>query len=112
MINKEEFIKSLSRQGFLWSYDPAKVTLLPDEIIIEQTLIYADTHEIQTLFKIYDPKTIKKVWKKNLLPDTRYRKLNYFLAKFFFNYKNPNTILNVRHESRLEKLQSLVAQNT
>ena len=111
MPDKEKLINLLAQQGFLWSYDPAKVGSLPDEIIIEHTLIYADTPQIQTLFEIYNAKTIKKVWKKSILPNIRYRKLNYFLAKFFFNYRHPNILLNQHHETRLEKLQRLVAEN-
>lgn len=111
MSEKEKLIDFLSEKGFLWSYDPAKVRSLPDEIIIEHTLIYADTPQIQTLFEIYDPKKIKKIWKKNILPNLRYRKLNYFLARFFFNYANPYSILNKHHETRLEKFQRLVTEN-
>ena len=111
MTDKEAFIILIAQKGLLWSYDPSKVTLLPDEIIIEQTLVYADTPQIQTLFKLYDPKNIKKVWKQHILPDERHKKLNYFLARFFFNYRNPILVINRKYETQLEKLQRLVAKN-
>ncbi len=111
MTNKEKFIKQLSASGYLWSYDPNCVTLLPDDIIIEHTLVYADTPDIQKLFALYDLKKIKKVWQTHLLPDSKYRKLNYFLAIFFFNSKNPTALLNKKYETRLEKLQRLAAEN-
>ena len=39
-MTKKQFYNRLKKQNIFWSYDSS--TILSDEIIIEQTLIYAD----------------------------------------------------------------------
>lgn len=54
-------------------------------IIIEHVLIYGDVDDIYELLDEYGVETCKEVWLNAIVPDDRYRKLNFFLAKFFFN---------------------------
>lgn len=84
---KEELISILIKIGALWSYDSVKIkNNLPDNIIIENTLKYADLPEILLLFKIYDKNHIKKVWEKTMKFDTRFIKLNYYIGRVLFNF--------------------------
>jgi hypothetical protein len=108
MTKKELFLK-LKKQNIFWSYDTSSV--LSDEVIIEQTLIYGDVDDILSLFSIYGQIKIKEVWDEKMVPDTRYIKLNYYLGKFFFNIKNINLYLkkNSLANSRYERIKRLTA---
>lgn len=55
-----------------------------EEIIIEHTLRYADVDEIKAVIVRYGVEKCKQIWERELIPDDRMRKLNYFLAKFIF----------------------------
>lgn len=108
-MTKKQFFLKLKKQNIFWSYDTSSI--LTDEIIIEQTLIYADVADIQNLFSIFKLAEIKKVWEQKIVPDSRYRKLNYYLGKIFFNINNIDAFLNKKSllNSRYEKIRKLTA---
>ncbi len=87
-LKKEQLLKTLSRKGLLWSYNPERVMYLADNIIIEHTLAFGDVPELQALFSIFLPETIQKVWLERLVPDERYRKSNRYLGLFFFDIQD------------------------
>jgi hypothetical protein len=81
--------KLIERHGF-WSYDLKCDTIIPDDILIEKTLLYLDIDEINMLFTIYPNKKIKQIWRERLvIQDDYYRKLNKLLAWMYFDIKNP-----------------------
>jgi hypothetical protein len=106
-MTKQGLYTKLKKQNIFWSYDTS--TMLSDEVIIEQTLIYADVDDIQSLFTLFDNKGIKKVWEQKIVPDARYEKLNYYLGKLFFNIKNIDAFLEKKKikYSRYEQLKQL-----
>jgi len=108
-MTKKQFYNRLKKQNIFWSYDSS--TILSDEIIIEQTLIYADVDDIQTLFVLFNPLAIKKVWDQKIVPDFRYKKLNYYLGKLFFNIVDMNKYLQKKSKenSRYEQLKKFIA---
>jgi hypothetical protein len=59
---------------------------IPDETLIEKTLIYLDLEEIDILFKIFPDERIRMVWKERILrQEPLYHNLNKFIAWFYFN---------------------------
>jgi hypothetical protein len=67
-------------RNLFWSYSSP-----PNQnVIIEHTLKYDDVDSIKLLLKKYDEKVCRDVWEKTIVPDKRFRKLNFFLAKFIF----------------------------
>ncbi len=108
-MTKKDFFSKLKKQNIFWSYDTSSV--LNDSIIIEQTLIYADVEDIKLLFLVFKPSEIKQVWAKKIVPDNRYRKLNYYLGKIFFNIKNIDAYLKKKSlaNGRYEQLKKLIA---
>jgi len=70
----------MKTKNLFWSYNG-----LPNDIlVIEHTLKYDDVDSIKSLLKKYGVKNCREVWEKTLVPDKRFRKLNFFLAKFIF----------------------------
>ena len=77
-------------KAYFWSYDfNGNFDNLPKEIIIEKVLYYGTVEELKFIFNHFEKKEIRKIWKKTLLNDNRYDKLNFYLALFFFQVKSP-----------------------
>jgi len=83
-MDKSEFIQQLKNHHIFCSYDVDKTDKIPDNLVIEHTLIYADVDEIRLLLFLYGKEIVMKVWKERIIPDKRFYKLNYYLGKVFF----------------------------
>lgn len=70
----------MKTKNLFWSYRSSP----NDNVIIEHTLKYDDVDSIKTLLQTYGNERCRKIWEKTLVPDERFRKLNFFLGKFIF----------------------------
>ncbi|MFK5927637.1 MAG: transposase [Desulfuromusa sp.] len=83
---KQELFNQIRDSGLFWSYAPdiqydaEKATLL-----IETVLKYADMPDIKIVIGIFGVRHVKKIWDACLKNDARFKRLNYFLARVFFN---------------------------
>ncbi len=83
--DKQELFSLTKQKGLFWSYDnKLEYSQTLDDILIETLLKYGDFAELKKLFLLYGKRIVKKVWKEKLIDDTRFSKLNYFLARIFF----------------------------
>ena len=78
----DKTVKEQNKKAIFWSYSeiPGNKSTL-----IEHTLKYADVTDIKAILSEFGADTCIEVWQKTLLPAKRFRKLNFFLAKFIFN---------------------------
>lgn len=108
-MTKLEFIDHIFQQNWLWSYNPQAKDQLSDTIIIEHSLLFGDVEDLQLLFVLYDDSDIRATWLERLVPQTRYRKLNTYLAKFFFHIDNADEFINnhIIEYPRLEQFRLL-----
>ena len=108
-MTKKELFNILNAKKAFWTYDVKKVSEISDTLLIEHTLLWGDVKELKALFSLYEFNTIKNIWNLYLVPDTRYEKLNYYLAKFFFDIKNIKVYLKKKtfENSRYQKLKKL-----
>ena len=85
-------IEKLREEKCFWSYAPDFAESdVPDEIIIEKTLVYLDLDEIKALFELYGKQKVKRVWLERLVPQGDYLyTLNRFFAWFYFKVKQPD----------------------
>ena len=80
-------------------------TQVPDEILIEKTLLYLDIEDINKLFTIYPYKKIKQVWRERLVIQGDYfGKLNKLLAWMYFGIKNPEKYIKRTVNQHIHKL--------
>ncbi len=83
-----------------------------NDLIIEHTLKYSDIDEIKALLEKFGITKCKEVWERTLLSDGRLKKLNYFLAKFFFNISDDDLTIKdyFKHHTttRAERLNELL----
>ena len=90
----EDILHKLKAENCFWSYDKDSIKDVPDDILIEKTLVYLDLPEIDALFSIFPFQKVKKVWLKHLVPQGEYLyTLNRFLAWYYFHIKRPDAYL-------------------
>lgn len=90
-IDKEILSKKLIERNNFWSYKMQHDTHIPDDILIEKTLIYLDIDDINKLFELFPYRKIKQVWRNRLvIQGDYYRSLNKLLAWMYFDIKNPD----------------------
>lgn len=52
-VIKQELLSKLKQEHCFWSYDEASIKDIPDDMLIEKTLLHLDLDEINQLFLIY-----------------------------------------------------------
>lgn len=89
-----DLLQKLKAENCFWSYNSDSVKDVPDDILIEKTLVYLDIPEIDTLFQLFPFKKIKKVWLEQMVPQGEYLyTLNRFLAWYYFHVRRPDQYL-------------------
>jgi hypothetical protein len=109
---KEKLFDQMKTKGLFWSYDPG-MDYDPgkDELLAETVLKYADIDDIKTLFTLYGKRWLRKLWKKQLKNDSRFKKLNYFLARVFFGMNVEASDFAEVKNDRTEKLRLFAEAN-
>lgn len=107
--NKRHILfRKIRDKGLFWSYSsdivygPEKINLL-----IETVLKYADLDDIRTVFELFGKRAVAAVWVKQMKADARFKKLNYFLARIFFDMDVEADEFNQAKQTRAEKLRLL-----
>jgi hypothetical protein len=91
---QDQLISKLVLKNRLWSYDLSNGVAIPDDVLIEKTLIYLDIDDIHLLFELYPYKKIKQVWLERIaIQGDFFARLNKLLAWMFFGIKNPEKYL-------------------
>lgn len=110
---KSDFIKALIDRNFFWSYAFIDVSNIPDDLLIEHVLGYGEPEDIINLKKYFKLSQIKEVWQRLLLPDSRFKNANVWLAKVFFNIKQTEHYINKysRQNSRHDHLRLLASKD-
>lgn len=105
---KQELIRKLIDGNRFWSNDTNNGQEIPDEILIEKSLVYLDIEDINQLFKLYSRRKIKKVWRNRLvIQGDYYKMLNRFLAWMYFDIKKPDQYINRILNDHDKKLQCI-----
>lgn len=91
---KQELLAKLKQEHCFWSYNAGSIQDIPDDILIEKTLLHLDLEDINLLFQIYPFKKIKQVWLDYLIPQEEYLyTLNRFFAWYYFKMKKPDVYI-------------------
>lgn len=102
---KKELLTKLKEEHCFWSFNDSSINEIPDDILIEKTLLYLDLQEIDQLFRIFPFKKIKQVWLDYLVPQENYLyTLNRFLAWYYFKSKRPDAYIKSMATRHLNKL--------
>ena len=88
---KNQLLAKLKQEHCFWSYTVENISNIPDDILIEKTLLHLDLEGIDQLIKIYSLRKIKRVWLDHLIPQEEYLyTLNRFFAWYYFKIKYPD----------------------
>lgn len=102
---KQELLAKLKLEHCFWSYDEDSIKDIPDNMLIEKTLLHLDLEEINQLFLIFPFKTIKRVWLDCLVPQEEYLyTLNRFLAWYYFKVKKPDAYIKAMATRHFNKM--------
>ena len=104
-VIKQELLAKLKQEHCFWSYNEDSIKDIPDDMLIEKTLLHLDLDEINQLFLIYPFKKIKQVWLDYLIPQEEYLyTLNRFFAWYYFKAKKPDTYIKSMATRHLNKM--------
>lgn len=105
-IDKDILSKKLIERNSFWSYKMHLDTPIPDDILIEKTLIYLDLDDINILFNLFPNRKIKQVWRNRLvIQGDYYRSLNKLLAWLYFDIKNPDKYIKTAVSQHVNKFK-------
>lgn len=108
MSAKGKLFERIRDKGLFWSYAPdIAYDYNKDDLLCETVLKYADIDDIRALLTLYGESKVREVWERDVKPDTRFKRLNYFLARVFFHLDvEASDFENLQHE-RLAKFRLL-----
>ena len=112
IIDREKQKKILFRKvrdkGLLWSY-ASDLEYSPDKqsLLLETVLKFSDLADIRLLIKLFGLREVRRIWESRMRFDVRFKKLNYFLARIFFNLDVEADDFNESRSIRAEKLRLL-----
>ena len=102
-VDKEILSKKLIERKSFWSIKINQE--IPDDILIEKTLIYLDIEDINKLFTLYPRKRIKQVWRNRIVTQgDYYHSLNKLLAWMYFDVKNPDKYIKTTISKHIKQL--------
>jgi len=101
--NREILSQKLFAYNSFWSFKiPQEI---PDDVLIEKTLIYLDLEDINKLFTLFSSKKIKQVWRSRVVTQgDYYHTLNKLLAWMYFDIKNPDQYIKTTISKHIKHL--------
>ena len=99
-----ELTEKLKKEHAFWSVEPSSLPVIPDEVLIEKTLLHLDIEDVKSLFMLFPLSRIKALWKEKMLSqEPMYHQMNRLYAFLFFNLKDPDSYIrnyvNQKHRS-------------
>ncbi len=99
-------------KNYTWSYDKDSV---PTPVKLEFVLKCGDLDEIADVIEEFGIEYCKDIWINKIISDSRFNKLNYFLARFIFKISdNRDIILKFLEENqrwRFKEVKPQLARN-
>jgi len=107
-MTKHELYRKLADEGLFWSYDNSG-EYLSDGLLIEHCLLYGEVEDLRELFRLFERDELIDVWNKQVVPDARFEKLNFYLATIWFDIDNAKQYIkeNALKYSRYERIKSV-----
>ncbi|MBN1869715.1 MAG: transposase [Candidatus Omnitrophica bacterium] len=105
---KNMLFREIRDKGLFWSYS-SDIEYGPEKknILIETILKYGDMSHIFAALDLYGKRSVYSVWQQCIRHDARFKKLNYFIARIFFNQDVEAAEFNEVRNARAEKLRLL-----
>lgn len=95
---KHELLTYLKNNNLLWSYDVSDKESIPDDILIEQVLIYGGIEEIDLLKQVYSIDKLISIFKQNIRSNRYYENASAYIAFDLLGENEPYTYLSKYYE--------------
>lgn len=99
-------------KDYTWSYDKESVPLSAK---LEYLLKYGDIDEIRNAISEFGFDYCKEIWITKIIPDNRFKRLNYFLGRFIFNISDEQdeifTFLRKHQKPRFKNIKPDLLKN-
>ena len=99
--------KSSSGTGFSGPTGSPAKEAIPDDVLIEKTLVHLDMEDIDRLFEVFSRSVVRKVWVERMIPDDRLHSMNLLFAYLFFGISKPEEYLKRKRREHFRKLEGL-----
>ena len=111
--SREKLLNRIKKKNLLWSYS-RNVTAkeISDGVIMDTVLRYGDSTDLKMLFECFEREDIYELWVRQLLPDNRFKKLNFYLARVVFDVNWEGITREKGKWSRLEKFKFLASEHS
>ena len=91
---RRQLIRELETKRIFWSYKNPEPNLIPDDFLVEKTLINLDIEDINKLFLIFPKRKIMIIWNERVvINDAQFHSMNLLIALLYFNIKDPEAYL-------------------
>lgn len=91
---RKQLIQELVTKRVFWSYKKPEPDSIPDDILIEKTMINLDIEDINKLFLIFPKMMIRNIWNEKLVvKDAQFHSMNLLFAYLYFSIKNPESYI-------------------
>lgn len=102
----------MKSKNLFWSYDKDITAAdVGTDILVETVLKYGDVDDIQAVFKCCDYQRIFDGWVKRVVFDQRFEKLNFYLARVFFDTDIDTVRRERAGDERRNKLERLASSD-
>lgn len=111
--SREKLLNRIKKKNLFWSYS-RNVTAneISDGILMDTVLKYGDFTGLKMLFECFEREDVYEFWVRQLLPDNRFKKLNFYLARVVFDVNWEGINREKRKWSRFEKFKFLASEHT
>jgi hypothetical protein len=83
--------EKLKKESAFWSFDPASLYEVSNEMLIEKVLLHLDIDDVNLLFKLFQKREIMKIWKEKILSqEPMNHQLNRLYLLLYFDIKDPD----------------------
>ena len=107
---KVALFNKLRDKGIFWSYrKDIEYEDAGEELLIEYLYKYADFDDISLGFRLFGKRVMKRVWEERLKSDTRFKKLNFMIARVFLGMDIEAGYFKDVKNARFEKLKMLAS---
>jgi len=85
----------LKKESSFWSFDPASLYEISDEILIEKVLLHLDIDDVNLILKKKKKREIMKIWQEKILSqEPMNHQLNRLYLLLYFDIKDPDRYIN------------------
>jgi hypothetical protein len=107
-----DLFEKMKSKNLFWCYaNDITAAEVGMDILAETVLKYGDVEDIRVLFQCVKYDALFDIWVRRVVFDRRFEKLNFYLARIFFNVDLETVRRERAGDDRRNKLEQLASQD-